>query len=436
MKFDMKKNFSIVILLTIMFVLCACDAKQAKETTEKKPKATVSANTKPKEYKESFKSFHYNVCKEEKEFALEGIEIGGVDTLKLTDLYDFFDEKDGYSTGGNIMTNFVRIAPEIKHIEALPPDKFCGGEQINAGLSGTLIIETDTLSPRDLFNLTNGLITEDIIYKDKQYDFFNMSELYQTYFPHLKKDQGIYYADGIVFGIDNNVSVLHIPENITAIAPYAFCSPEENYSVKKVYLPNSLRTLGYSAFADQENIKYIDLGNGVEEIGAEAISGDVKKLIVPSTVKRIGYDAFGNLNGKHLKELIFEGNTKDYLTEDIEEIFFEDCDIENTTFTFSKGIKEAFALVGDYTLKNPKKQKHSYLTAKWTKVTGADGYKVVLRDLNGDHLSTAVYQTNEATFTLPRDIDYIRIYIEPYQKIKGKKVYGRKAQYCIDECAD
>lgn len=432
----MKKKFSIVILLTIMFVLCACNAKQANETTEKKSKATVSANTKPKEYKEAFKSFHYNVCKEEEDFALEGIEIGGTDTLKLTDLYDFFDKEDGYATSGNIMAEFVRISPEIKHIEALSPDKFQGGEQIQVGLSGTLMIETDTLSPRDLFNLTNGLITEDIIYKDKQYDYSNMSKLYHTYFPHLKKEQGIYYADGIVFGIDNHVSVLRIPENITEVAPYAFCSPEEKYSVKKVYLPNSLRTLGYNAFAEQENIEYIDLGKGVEEIGAEAICGDVKKLIVPSTVKRIGYDAFGNLNGEHLKELIFEGNTKDYLTEDIEEIFFEDCDIENTTFTFREGMKQAFALVGSYTLKSPKKQKHSYLMAKWTKVTGADGYKVVLEDLNGGHLSTSVYQTNAATFTLPRDIDYIRVYITPYQTADGKKVYGRKTQYCIDECAD
>jgi len=65
-----------------------------------------------------------------------------------------------------------------------------------------------------------------------------------------------------------------VPEGVTEIDNYAFCCS----SMRFVILPNSLKTIGSSAFQDCDQLSYISVPVGVESIGENAF------LHVPSVI--------------------------------------------------------------------------------------------------------------------------------------------------------
>lgn len=125
-------------------------------------------------------------------------------------------------------------------------------------------------------------------------------------------------VDGILYSADMKTLILcpagktgevTIPDGVERIRKQAFFGSK----ISKVIFPDSLVRLQKEAFYGCENLKEIDFGNGIEQIGGDGsqdiFSGcPVEKLIFPPQVKEIGISSFYSC-GK-LKEIIFEEGLK------------------------------------------------------------------------------------------------------------------------------
>lgn len=125
-------------------------------------------------------------------------------------------------------------------------------------------------------------------------------------------------VDGILYSADMKTLILcpagktgevTIPNGVMRIRKQAFYGSK----ISKVIFPDSLLRLQKEAFYGCENLKEIDFGNGIEQIGGDGsqhiFSGSpVEKLIFPPQVKEIGINAFTSCG--RLKEIIFNEGLK------------------------------------------------------------------------------------------------------------------------------
>ena len=125
-------------------------------------------------------------------------------------------------------------------------------------------------------------------------------------------------ADGIIYSADMTTLIacpqmktgkVVIPEGVKRIRKAAFSGSK----ISGVVLPDSLEKIEAEAFYGCENLKEIDFGNGIEQIGGaenkHIFSGcPVEKLIFPPQVKEIGISAFYSCG--ELKEIILEEGLK------------------------------------------------------------------------------------------------------------------------------
>ena len=130
-------------------------------------------------------------------------------------------------------------------------------------------------------------------------------------------------VDGILYSADMKTLILcpagktgevTIPDGVERIRKQAFFGSK----ISKVVFPDSLVRLQNEAFYGCENLKEIDFGNGIEQIGGaenkHIFSGcPVEKLIFPPQVKEIGISAFYSCG--ELKEIILEEGLK-YIREE------------------------------------------------------------------------------------------------------------------------
>ncbi len=101
-----------------------------------------------------------------------------------------------------------------------------------------------------------------------------------------------------IIAYNGNSSAIAIPETIngltvTGIGEKAF----KNSPVKSVKLPDTVKYISDSAFAEMNNLTDIDLGNSLETIGNTAFYNCVKltsALEFPASLKKIGESAFEN----------------------------------------------------------------------------------------------------------------------------------------------
>ena len=121
--------------------------------------------------------------------------------------------------------------------------------------------------------------------------------------------------DGTLFKYKGSESVVHIPENVTAIASrfLSQCTSEIKEvvvsksvvtidydaflgckTIEKVTAEEGLAEIGDNAFNQCINLKEIHLSNGVKKIGKRAFSKciNLKKIVLPDSVEEIGEKAF------------------------------------------------------------------------------------------------------------------------------------------------
>lgn len=95
-----------------------------------------------------------------------------------------------------------------------------------------------------------------------------------------------------------------IPDGVTRIRRQAFCLTK----ISRVVFPDSLVRIEDEAFYQCKNLKEIDFGNGIEQLGADGkqliFSGCAfERLVFPSQIKEIGVSAFYACH--KLKEIVF-----------------------------------------------------------------------------------------------------------------------------------
>lgn len=166
-----------------------------------------------------------------------------------------------------------------------------------------------------------GKSPKKVIIEDEniRYDDDLMYKLSNRYIEELESRVSRYKTvDGILYSADMKTLILcpagktgevTIPDGIERIRKQAFFGSK----ISKVVFPDSLVRLQNEAFYGCENLKEIDFGNGIEQIGGaenkHIFSGcPVEKLIFPPQVKEIGISAFYSCG--ELKEIIFEEGLK------------------------------------------------------------------------------------------------------------------------------
>ena len=100
----------------------------------------------------------------------------------------------------------------------------------------------------------------------------------------------------VAFGLpeDNNGQLVcvTIPDSVTSIGRSAFV---ENYNLKSVIIGNGVRSIGASAFAYCYGLENVQIGNNVTTLGRSAFwYCGLKSIIIPDSVKSIGIQAFGD----------------------------------------------------------------------------------------------------------------------------------------------
>lgn len=166
-----------------------------------------------------------------------------------------------------------------------------------------------------------GKSPKKVIIEDEniRYDDDLMYKLSNRYIEELESRVSRYKTvDGVLYSADMKTLILcpagktgevTIPDGVERIRKQAFFGSK----ISKVVFPDSLVRLQNEAFYGCENLKEIDFGNGIEQIGGaenkHIFSGcPVEKLIFPPQVKEIGISAFYSCG--ELKEIIFEEGLK------------------------------------------------------------------------------------------------------------------------------
>lgn len=158
----------------------------------------------------------------------------------------------------------------------------------------------------------------------------------------------------LAFAYNDNVTSIIIPNTIESIGKSAFwdCGGIEN-----IIIPSSVKSIGADAFSFCSNLSYVELNEGLETIGAEAFRNNKKlhSIIVPDSVKFIGIDAF-NMNFGSQKITLYGSkgsvaeayaNKYDYITFIDKDMPFSDVSGNSwyynaVKYVFSKGIMTGF----------------------------------------------------------------------------------------------
>ena len=117
--------------------------------------------------------------------------------------------------------------------------------------------------------------------------------------PNFKSvDGSLFSRDGstlIKYAVGNDNAVYSVPDGTVVIEDNAF---ENAKYLTEVALPDSVETLCHSAFLRCENLKKVDLGNGLKEIGGCAFGSctSLTEIIIPDSVKTVAYHAFSYCN--------------------------------------------------------------------------------------------------------------------------------------------
>ena len=129
--------------------------------------------------------------------------------------------------------------------------------------------------------------------------FFDCTNLNKVYIKDLSKwcliNFNYFTSNPLYNGADLYVNEtlaedIVIPNGITAIKQYAFMGS----NIKSLTVPNSVKSIGESAFESCENLTTVTLGNGIASIAERAFyASGIENLTIPDSVTTLEQWAFG-----------------------------------------------------------------------------------------------------------------------------------------------
>lgn len=303
----------------------------------------------------------------------------------------------------------------------------------------------------------------------------------------LKIEENIKVIGIGAFEYCNKLEKVELPDTVTVISPRAFygCAKIKEIAISKnvrtvgerafagcdvleeILLPDSVKVLGRAVFTSS-GIKKAVLPNGITSIPESMFEGCEKlsDINMPETVTVIEKRAFAGCRALNIEGLINRRNIQEiqnwafYETKwnnlfipanikKIEEGAFA-CEEDGTDrrvtieggtkqidgdafspygvrITFQRGIKSARASL--YLYSAIRKKGVATLCINWSKIAGVSGYKVkVSTDSKFKKNTKSVYMSSKrvsAKVKMKTGSKTAYVKLIPYQKINGKKVYGK-----------
>lgn len=144
---------------------------------------------------------------------------------------------------------------------------------------------------------------------EEEYDFLKHLDETQEYKfingipvenPKLEQNSQLIYdgnfkvALGVLMKYTGSEEEVTIPEEVTSIDEFAF--DEDTASVRKVFIPDTVKEISRCAFEGCPNLEEVHLPGGLEILETCVFSdcGNLKTIEIPDTVKTIGECAFYN----------------------------------------------------------------------------------------------------------------------------------------------
>ena len=108
---------------------------------------------------------------------------------------------------------------------------------------------------------------------------------------YYTQDHMLISSQGIVLSCWSKAENIVLPDSVTSIGNSAFAYCE---SLQSINIPSSVTSIGDGAFGGCTSLQYIDLSDGLTSIGDEAFSGceSLQSINIPGSVTSIGGGAF------------------------------------------------------------------------------------------------------------------------------------------------
>lgn len=171
-------------------------------------------------------------------------------------------------------------------------------------------VKTLEICNPDLLNIKCKHIFEKIVLKTEEKKILDTDSVMFSLTQNIEvSDKNPYYktVDGILYSKNGKTLLkcpnhrtedVAIPDGVERIAPYAF----ESCRFQSVSMPDTLKQIGKLAFLSCQNLKHVDLGNGITRLGSEQTKDtgifdsckNLHSITFPKQLKVIGAGAFKN----------------------------------------------------------------------------------------------------------------------------------------------
>ena len=228
-------------------------------------------------------------------------------------------------------------------------------------------------------------------------------------------------------GSDKNIT---IPSEIDGLKVIYVSGFVGNQTIESVVIPETVKELGYNAFANCKKLKSVTLNEGLESIldSAFFMCPSLKKIRIPKSVTSISQFAVGMYNEMDDKEIIFY---RDFVIECYKGT--EGEKYATSAWNYTLPILKSLDVKGapkKVTLSSVKVVKgiNGMIEAKWKKVSGASGYYMIYsQDKNfTSHIDkvdvTSGKTTSRRVFVPAGKKIYVKVVA--YKTIDGKKYFG------------
>lgn len=180
--------------------------------------------------------------------------------------------------------------------------------------SNGMLTTNVTTTKLDLGEATLNELNADIFIPSKEESYkchylalnditFPKTKLTSEYSESTKQDENkMVLPAQLLSNITRYIKTVSIPEGYDRIADGAFSNESRQSVLENVNLPKGLTLIGKNAFQDCNQIKSIELNEGLENIGESAFSGTTLETVkFPSSLKIINDCAFANCHIYNLK---------------------------------------------------------------------------------------------------------------------------------------